>query len=189
MSYENIPELEGKVISIKERLPHTIKKSGKETTKQEISLKINATNKIVSVTFWGRPDIKYLLLKHVILKKLSRNTTTNTYSFSEWTSEVEDRLDSSVDDQYDGVDESQMNKIAPETVKQLKQMKIVTDNITPQPKRGEQSKFSISVKRSQDYQSLELSEEFTGSFDEIDSYFYSLKVKAGILLQELVKDK
>ncbi len=177
--------LEGKITQVTEKRSLTTRK-GKETTVQNIVInttgyKGSLTERIVKVAIWGhKEDFKDYSGKRVRILGLRENTDGSYAGY--YGTEFDDRLDSDpteehlTDKDWKNIVDPNVTSIPPETITKIR-------NSSNQ----ELSKYSITVTRSKDYQSIALSEEFTGSFAEIDEYWIELNEKALFLLLRMPK--
>ncbi len=163
--------LEGRINQVHDVLPHTTQK-GKESTKQKIVMKIKHPTKdnatlMVQITCYGMEDMAKYRDKTIRIKGLTESFKKDgSYMANNYASEIDDRLDSDpteehlTDKDWKNIVDPNVTSIPPETITKIRDSS-----------NSELSKYSITVTRSKDYQSIALSEEFTGSFKEIESFF------------------
>ena len=170
--------LEGKITQVHPSEPHT-SKAGNETTKQLIIMSVKGILK--RILCYGMEDMAKYRDKIIRIKGLSEMKGYGSYMANNYASEIDDRVESDPypDDNDFSVTETESGDLAIRGK--------IEDNITPRPIPSELSKFTVEVKRSKDYQTISLSEEFTGSFAEIDAYWSALDEKAKSLLLRMPK--
>ena len=163
-------ELEGKITQVHPSEPHT-SKAGNETTKQLIIMSVKGILK--RILCYGMEDMAKYRDKIIRIKGLSEMKGYGSYMANNYASEIDDRVES------DPIEEHQEKEIIPLDKEEFKGLYDKTND--------ELSKFTVEVKRSKDYQTISLSEEFTGSFAEIDAYWSALDEKAKSLLLRMPK--
>ena len=162
--------LEGKITQVLEREPHTTQK-GKETTRQLIIL--SKDGKAIKITCYGMDDMSPYRDVTVRISGLSESFKKDGSYMANYQTEFDDRVESDpTDEHFEDIKEGDM---------------IQKGNINPIPIPSELSKFTVEVKRSKDYQTISLSEEFTGFFAEIDDHWSALDEKAKSLLSRMPK--
>ncbi|KKN58882.1 hypothetical protein LCGC14_0547890 [marine sediment metagenome] len=183
--------LEGKITQVLDREPHTTTK-GKETTRQLIVL--SKGGMAIKIYCYGMDDMDRYRGVNVKISGLSESFKKDGSYMANYQTEFADRVESDPTDEHNINDNDLIASDSLETHYKVK------DNITPGgtpihkgsntiilQDKEELSQFTVTVTRSKDYQSIALTEEFVGSFSEIDSYWADLNRKALILLGKMPK--